>query len=191
MAIQINGNGTITGISVGGLPNGIVDTDMIAANAVSAAKLASGAGGKILQVLQVKKTDVFTTTNTTDSGTHPWGNDVSGLSLNITMTNASNKVLAILNGTISNSATNYYTYLYLYRHSDTFLGASTAKTGSGSRATNDVVVTALDTPGAGTHMYLARVATEGNTAYVGRGQSASGHNDNIGDSTLTLMEIAA
>ncbi len=38
MAIQINGNGTITGISVGGLPDGIVDTDMIAANAVTAAK---------------------------------------------------------------------------------------------------------------------------------------------------------
>ena len=43
MAIQINGNGTITGISVGGLPDGIVDTDMIAANAVATAKLADGA----------------------------------------------------------------------------------------------------------------------------------------------------
>ena len=40
-------------------------------------------------------------------------------------------------------------------------------------------------------MYLARVATEGNTAKVGQGQSGSGHNENIGDSTLTLMEIAA
>ena len=38
MAIQINGNGTITGISVGGLPDGIVDTDMIAASAVTTAK---------------------------------------------------------------------------------------------------------------------------------------------------------
>ena len=38
MAISINGNGTITGISVGGLPDGIVDTDMIAANAVTTAK---------------------------------------------------------------------------------------------------------------------------------------------------------
>ena len=43
MAIQINGNVTITGISVVGLPNGIVDTDMLAANAVSSAKIASGA----------------------------------------------------------------------------------------------------------------------------------------------------
>ena len=44
MPIQINGNGTITGISVGGLPDGIVDTDMIAANAVTSAK-SSGLGG--------------------------------------------------------------------------------------------------------------------------------------------------
>ena len=43
MAIQINGNGTITGISVGGLPDGIVDSDMIAANAVATAKIADNA----------------------------------------------------------------------------------------------------------------------------------------------------
>ena len=43
MAITINGNGTITGINVGGLPDGIVDTDTIAANAVATAKLADGA----------------------------------------------------------------------------------------------------------------------------------------------------
>lgn len=38
MAIAINGSGTITGVSVGGLPDGIVDTDMIAADAVTDAK---------------------------------------------------------------------------------------------------------------------------------------------------------
>ena len=38
MPIAINGSGTVTGISVGGLPDGIVDTDMIAANAVTKAK---------------------------------------------------------------------------------------------------------------------------------------------------------
>ena len=43
MAIQINGNGTITGISVGGLPDGIVDTDMLATNAVATAKIADNA----------------------------------------------------------------------------------------------------------------------------------------------------
>ena len=42
MPIAVNGSGTITGISVGGLPDGIVDADMLAANAVTTGKLASG-----------------------------------------------------------------------------------------------------------------------------------------------------
>ena len=41
MAITVNGSGTITGVSVGGLPDGIVDTDMIAADAVTSAKIGS------------------------------------------------------------------------------------------------------------------------------------------------------
>ena len=44
MPIVINGSGTVTGINVGGLPDGIVDTDMIANNAVTSAK-ATGLGG--------------------------------------------------------------------------------------------------------------------------------------------------
>jgi len=44
MPIVINGNGTISGVSVGGLPDGIVDTDMIAAGAVTSAK-STGLGG--------------------------------------------------------------------------------------------------------------------------------------------------
>jgi len=41
MSITINGNGTITGISVGGLPNGIVDNDMIANTTIADGKLAA------------------------------------------------------------------------------------------------------------------------------------------------------
>ena len=49
MALTLNGsNNTIAGLAVGGLPDGIVDTDMIAASAVTAAKRGAGA---ILQVV--------------------------------------------------------------------------------------------------------------------------------------------
>ena len=52
MAIGINGSSnTITGIAVGGLPDGIVDTDMLAAGAVTAPKRGAGA---ILQVQVIK-----------------------------------------------------------------------------------------------------------------------------------------
>ena len=41
MAIAIDGTGTITGISAGGLPDGTVDTDMLASGAVNRVKLAA------------------------------------------------------------------------------------------------------------------------------------------------------
>ena len=44
MAISLNGStNVITGVAVGGLPDGIVDTDMLAANAVATAKIADDA----------------------------------------------------------------------------------------------------------------------------------------------------
>jgi hypothetical protein len=92
MAITINGTGTLTGVSVGGLPDGIVDTDMIAANAVATAKIADNAvtaakrgAGAILQVAQSRKTDTQSTTSDTAV-------DISGLSVTITPSSTSNKL---------------------------------------------------------------------------------------------------
>ena len=39
MAVTINSNGTITGVAVGGLPDGVVDADTLASNAVTTAKI--------------------------------------------------------------------------------------------------------------------------------------------------------
>ena len=63
MAITINGSSnTITGLAVGGLPDGIVDTDMIAANAVTAVKRCAGA---VLQVVYgTYATQVISTSGT-------------------------------------------------------------------------------------------------------------------------------
>jgi hypothetical protein len=115
MAIVINGSGTVTGISVGGLPDGIVDagtlatnsvdsaelvdgsidnshladdavdSDEIAAGAIDAAHLASGVGGKLLQVV-----------SSTTSGTpHTSSNSYvdTGVTLNITPSATSSKIL--------------------------------------------------------------------------------------------------
>tara|TARA_R100001126_G_scaffold88151_1_gene56946 strand:+ start:329 stop:922 length:594 start_codon:yes stop_codon:yes gene_type:complete len=43
MPISINGSGTVTGVSVGGLPDGIVDTDMLATDAVTSTKIGANA----------------------------------------------------------------------------------------------------------------------------------------------------
>jgi len=39
MSITINGSGTLTGVSVGGLPDGIVDADTLATDAVTTVKI--------------------------------------------------------------------------------------------------------------------------------------------------------
>ena len=85
MAIAINGSGTVTGISVGGLPDGIVDTDMIAANAVTAPKRGAGA---ILQVV----TQASTTATLVNSASMT----DSTLSASITPSSSSSKILILV-----------------------------------------------------------------------------------------------
>ena len=80
MPIAINGSGTLTGISVGGLPDGIVDTDMLAANAVTAAK-ASGSAKGITMVDQWRITDHFNLTTSAVVVSTNWEkNDSTGYS---------------------------------------------------------------------------------------------------------------
>tara|TARA_R100000152_G_C6672489_1_gene108453 strand:- start:83 stop:625 length:543 start_codon:yes stop_codon:yes gene_type:complete len=73
MAITINGNGTITGVSTGGLPDGIVDSDMLA-NTVTT--------GKILQIVGSVQTSNISYNDTTTYAD-------TGLTCNIT-TSSSN-----------------------------------------------------------------------------------------------------
>ena len=77
MPIVINGSGSITGISAGGLPDGCVTAD----------DLASGVGGKILQAVTASTTTQVETTSTTYVDT--------GLTASITIS-ASSKVLVLV-----------------------------------------------------------------------------------------------
>ena len=86
MPIAINGSGTVTGISVGGLPDGIVDTDMIAANAVTAPKRGTGA------ILQVVQHAYDTANNVTDTSAY----QDTGLQGSITPTSSSSKILVMV-----------------------------------------------------------------------------------------------
>ena len=104
MPVSINGNtGVVTGLAVGGLPDGIVDADMLASNAVTATKLASGVCGKVLQVVEARLTSDFSHTSTSNT-------DV-GLSLSITPSSASNKVLVSFVGvSYAGAGTNHNPY---------------------------------------------------------------------------------
>ena len=97
MPITINGNGTVTGLAVGGLPDGTIDRDTLAANAK----------GSILQVKSSLKTDTW------DSGDSTSWQDISGTDeagsgsvweVNITPTSASSKILVNWNLNLGPSA---------------------------------------------------------------------------------------
>ena len=105
MAIVINGNGTVTGISVGGLPDGIVDAGTLATNSVDSAELIDGSidtahigtdqitsailpAGSVIQVVQAVST-TQTVVGTSATACSP--------TVTITPASASNKILVKFN----------------------------------------------------------------------------------------------
>ena len=98
MSVTISGDGTITGISAGGLPDNCVTAADLATTldlSSNTVTLPSGTGGKILQVKQAVKTD--TQSNSTNTG---W-TDITDLSVAITPASSSSKFL--LMATIAHS----------------------------------------------------------------------------------------
>jgi len=124
MAIKIYGNGTITGLSTGGLPDGSVDADTLA----SSIDL-----GKVLQIVQGKASIQVSTTSTSYTA--------SGLNVTITPSSTSSKVL-ILGTTHANAGGNTAIFA-LYRDDTTNIGSFGYQSGSGYQ---DVGFTILDTP---------------------------------------------
>ena len=86
MAITINGTGSITGLTAGGLPNGSIVADDLASGAITTGALPTGS---ILQVVQGIKTD---TSSFSVSGQGQF-NDV--LTTDITPVAASSKILVM------------------------------------------------------------------------------------------------
>ena len=101
MAIAINGSGTLTGISVGGLPDGIVDTDMLAAAAVTSAK--RGATGILGYAKQ-------TTGSSTDCSAFSSFTTIGSFALSYTPVSSSSKLFFItqLNMTVRGVNASYY-----------------------------------------------------------------------------------
>ena len=128
MPISLNGNGTITGVAVGGLPDGIVDTDMLAANSVKLAKIGStsGVNGPILKIETTIKTDAFSHNNNTPT-------DITGMAVSI-QPSASNSKIFITTTLCCGGGDNLYGQFNLLRGS-THIGASTYGTGNQRNAT--------------------------------------------------------
>ena len=198
MPITINGSGTVTGISVGGLPDGIVDTDMLANNAVNDAK-SSLTTGKVLQVVSTTKND-SASHEVADGG-------VSGdvLTADITPASSSNKVLIILSIYIGSA--DHGVYATIYRGGSVITNATGDASGvrqrvsaasfvyNDNRAT-ELNKTYLDSPSTtSSTTYSVRIGgsyTSTGTYYINHSYQNANENESArGMSTLTLMEIAA
>ena len=200
MPITINGSGTVTGVSVGGLPDGIVDTDMLAANAVSSAKLASGAGGKILQVKSATKTN--TASYTTGLTFH----DINGLSVSITPSTSSSHMLLVSHASIGGYNNTYIAFRFV--RDSTAIGLSTSATGSQTPCTfagalpntnnayhqlyNTGGVFLDDRPdGTSAITYKLQVnLTAGSNLYINRSYQSDNHAYHMyGTSSITVYEV--
>jgi len=186
MPIAINGSGTVTGVSVGGLPDGIVDTDMLAANAVTAAKRGTGA---ILQVVESGFSGAFQTASTSFT-------DVTNATIDITPTSTSSKILLFVNLDSDYVAeTNALRVIYtkLFRDSTAiykqawYLGHGTSSNGYGYYGT-PIDMLQLDSPNTTsqvTYKVQAKIDSASNNAYF-RVNMVSGQCE----SNLVAMEVA-
>ena len=164
--------------------------------------LAVGDTGKILQVVQATKTDVFSTSTT---GSYV---DITGLTVNITPTKANSNILvmAVIGSFTSGDATAIALTTAdgtAIIQGDAVSGKDSVSTGSYAGGTstgeawygnNPAPIFKLHDPSyslGNTLTYKCRIKSNSGTAYVNRNQSDSGQYALRTASTITLMEVAA
>ena len=89
MPVTINGDGSITGLAVGGLPDGCVDTDSLANGAATQAKR-TYASGEIIQVITDTRTGVAVDVTHPSTEVTSFG---ANLEVSITFSSTSNKFI--------------------------------------------------------------------------------------------------
>jgi len=189
MPLTLNGSGTVSGLSVGGLPDG----------SIASADLATGVGGKILQIQNTIKTDTQSAGGSSDYV------DITGLSVSITPTSSSNKVLISCNITAGHSATSNVVGFRLMRGSTAIavgdsdgnrrqwtFGEMTMRSNT-NNTTHSVGGTFLDTPSTtSATTYKLQLYNKYNTIYINRsGEDSNSENHGRGVSAITVMEVAA
>jgi len=171
--------------------------------AVNAVQNLSGASsitgvGKILQVVQTTKTDTFSVA-TTMNGSAGW-TDITGMSVNITPSSASNKILIMTTG--RTSATNHTVVRLLRGSTAIAIGdqegsnrtrSSTGDLGvSGGYQNANASIIWLDSPSTTSQVTYKMQIASANTSYFNRQVSDSDHLVYTRSaSVITAMEVAA
>lgn len=180
-------------IKLNGATSGSVELDVPAAVTGGDVSLSlPGAGtvdrleraGNILQVVQVVKTDSFTTTSSSFV-------DVTGLSVSITPSATSSKILVMASMYIGTNNTASDNKFQLLRGSTNIL---TNEILSRSAATGDVqnfAINFLDSPSSTSSLtYKVQALSEGSNETIINARDASPSGP-FGNSTITLLEVAA
>jgi hypothetical protein len=187
-------------LDIGTPSDNTVSTAKIVDGAVTAAKLASGVGGKVLQVVSVAKTDTFSTTSNSFV-------DVTGLTLNITPSSTSSKILVLcdvklgVDAGVSSvksrieqtiSASDTYPYIGDAENSNTRSSFGTYVNEASFIAQDaSTVLLSPSTTSQITYTYQM-VEQAGGTVYVNRPESTdTGADAPRTASSLTVMEIGA
>ena len=185
MPIILNGTGTISGLTAGGLPN----------NSITRANI--GYAGAILQVVTTNKTDTFTTSSTSYA-------DVTGLSVTITPSSSASNILVSLSMCFSGDNTTN-AYVRLVRGSTAIaIGDAngsrvrfTMSNYQGSASSNFAPtsgVVFLDSPATtSATTYKVQMQNQGTgTVYVNRSSTyTDSSSSGTGISIITVMEVAA
>ena len=213
MALNINGTTGISGVDASVSAPALTGTDSntgISFPAADTIKFSTGGvermsitnsgvtgagGGKILQVKQALKTDAFSTTSTSYT-------DITGLSVNITPSSSSNKVLVdFIVACGNNTAThNRFELVRQVGGSDTAINPATMDSATAmffvsESASNymraQVIYRFLDSPNTTSQVNYrlrTRIYSSSFTQYVNRAHYTT---DTTGSSTITVMEVAA
>ena len=205
MAIAINGTGTITGISVGGLNDSIITSSELVNGAVTAAKIDSLPAGSILQVVQ----SVKTSEQSNSSASYV---QITDLNCSITPSSTNNKIL-IMVLVSSNIYSGYNSSFFRLTKGGTAISgalgndsgdsnaevsfADTATQYTNNKAMNTVGTTYLDSPSSTSALtYGVQWAVPNTnstyTNYINGPYARDGNSYRArAISTITLMEVAA
>jgi len=191
MAItRLGGANAITGT----IPQGNIANASL--GAISA--LPAGVGGKVLQVKQTVKTDVFSSTSTSAV-------DVTGLSVSITPASSSNKIYVYLSTYVGHSNSDEVVALYLYRDSTLLYrgdaNGSMSRVSGGIHTTHGTTqqnetfysgISYLDSPSSSSSLtYKIQGNTILGTFFVNKaGSTYTGVERTAHSSSITVWEIA-
>jgi len=189
MPIILNGTGTISGLTAGGLPNSVITRPNM------------GYAGAVLQVVQTVKTDTFSrTSSSSDFG------DITGLSVSITPTSTANKILIFASVNCSNGTAGNRLGIRLAVNGSAITAITGDASSTRTRATsatlagvsgNDLshlTIKYLHSPSStSAQSYSIQGSAEGsNVFWCNRsGTNADSNSVYVGASSIIAMEVAA